>query len=213
MKKLCIGILALTLAGGLSACTAYEDTLPVPESYQTAVRPADGWSGETLAPLIYVNGQQLEYPCSLQTFGSKYSYSKYFTEYNPMYDHISTSLTRLDKYVAYVSFDSITDADELTMDTPIASISFWEEDLGENFVFNGLTFDSTPDDIREALGEPDYENRSDTFSVYQYEHKNGGGLISITADSETNTIQSISLFFNGSGTWSALDKNENTDTE
>lgn len=207
MKKILLLALTAAMLTGLTACAAPEDTLPVPDTYETVSAPEGGWTAEELAPVMYINGCQLEYPLTLNTFGDQYTYPKYLLETNAD-GKTYGALTRLTEYTAHISFDSsVKSAEDVTANSPIDSIAVFADDLGENFALNGLNFGCTADEAAAVLGQPDYiQEFADGRVSMQYDSRtNGQGLLALAFSSD-DRLSTVIVDFTGDNSWKELRK-------
>ena len=139
------------------------------------------WTMEELVSDIEIDGIELSLPCSADIFIDKYETEE--LDYEGMNGRIWCDYINKDgKDIAMFYYD--TEKEEKNIEIIIIGSFLNETGMIPEFNIMGITEKSTPEDIVNILGKPNYDNGYDTDYIYYFSEDKE---LDISLDAETKT--------------------------
>lgn len=167
----------------ISADNSIEDFEPVPV-------PDGGWTAESLAKTIRINGKELPQPFTCESLGDGYEIKS---------ENIGVFLYYNGKYISQVRFkdrsDEVDNSKELDM------ICIAKEQCEDNSVtINGVRIGSTRAEAERFLGKPTVEFESSGTIVWDYvqeggDYENGDAFLVLYFNHTDDELSIIGFYF------------------
>lgn len=178
---LSITMLTCSLTGcGVKDDSSADSTVEQSQSieYETIAPPEGGWTIEELFSVTTFFGQQVSYPLTLEQLGNDFSIDT--NEVLIKKDKVGVQLYYKNKWACSIAYLGFKSAEDIKKDSPIGFISMGkEEELGNYVTINSITFGSSIDELKNALGSPtdgaDKPENSDDI-LWEYKLNNEGDV-------------------------------------
>ena len=159
-KKLIAVLMTAFLAFGITGCDAKENSSSVVDSFEPVNIPEGGWTVESIAKTIRINGKELPEPFTCENLGEGYSLK--------IDDKGYIFLYYKNKCVAQTLYKEeskdIDNSKELFMISVIDGLC-----KDKNFIsFNGIHLGSTRAEAERALGKPTVEYESEYSILWNF---------------------------------------------
>ena len=158
-KKLIAVLLTAFLAFGITGCDAKEDSNSVVDSFEPVNVPECGWTVESLAKTIRVDGNPIDYPFIINNLGKEFKTNEEDTQ---IFDSgtASTILYKNDIPILTIEFQNITSYSQIGSAKPSGFSTYYVdynsiEDINKVVSINGIQIGASKSDIESAFGQPD----------------------------------------------------------
>ena len=127
--------------------------------------PEDGWTAEDINKILYINGKPISLPCTIAELGEGFEWAP---EEPQAYEEDETSLVLMNYNGSRFALVNVYAKNQSELETAkIVGWNFYGSETSSMYI-NGITIDSTYDDVLEAFGTPTEETKSDSLNVVHY---------------------------------------------